>query len=177
MVYSRDSAARPLALLCHVLNEIRTGVFEPDNTRSGRLKSDAKKLGEIELLQLGQEPSNNRSMDSTGADLTGSNPDPQQVKVPVEPQLDEGHVTTESEDSSDDERCIVKPAVSHHHVPIPQKLGMWFNGRTKMFHLAPADRVKILSCGRKITASVTRHTGLIRFDAAKCKQCFRQLKP
>lgn len=176
MVYSRDSAARPLALLCHVLNEIRTGVFEPDNTRSGRLKSDAKKLGEIELLQLGQEPSNNRSMDSTGADLTGSNPDPQQVKVPVEPQLDEGHVTTESEDSSDDERCIVKPAVSHHHVPIPEELGMWFNGRTKMFHLAPADRVKILSCGRKITASVTRHTGLIRFDAAKCKQCFRQLK-
>lgn len=35
LIYSRDGAARPLALLAHVLMEIRSGIFQPDNTRSG----------------------------------------------------------------------------------------------------------------------------------------------
>jgi len=36
LVYSRNSAARPLALLTHVLSEIKLGIFDPDCTRSGR---------------------------------------------------------------------------------------------------------------------------------------------
>ena len=44
MTYSRDSAARPLAILAQVLTEIREGTFDPDCTRSGRLKSGAKPL-------------------------------------------------------------------------------------------------------------------------------------
>ena len=44
MTYSRDSAARPLAILAQVLSEIRDGTFDPDCTRSGRLKSGAKPL-------------------------------------------------------------------------------------------------------------------------------------
>lgn len=39
LVYSRDSIARPLALLSHVSMEIRTGLFEPDNSRRRQGKS------------------------------------------------------------------------------------------------------------------------------------------
>ena len=33
LVYSRDSVARPLALLTHVLTEIKQGTFDPDCTQ------------------------------------------------------------------------------------------------------------------------------------------------
>ena len=50
LTYSRDSLARPLALLSHVLMEIRTGLFEPDNSRSGRLQEGAVFIGQICFL-------------------------------------------------------------------------------------------------------------------------------
>lgn len=34
-VYSRDSLARPLRILCGMLRDIRTGRFRPDEIRSG----------------------------------------------------------------------------------------------------------------------------------------------
>ena len=52
LVYSRDSSARPLALLCHVLGEIRSGVFSPDDTRSGRLKEGAVPLDRVEAFSV-----------------------------------------------------------------------------------------------------------------------------
>ena len=48
LVYSRDSAARPLALLSHVLGEIKQDTFDPDCTRSGRLKANAIPLDQVE---------------------------------------------------------------------------------------------------------------------------------
>lgn len=37
LVYSRDGASRPLRVFCHVLMEIRQNIFNPNDTRSGRL--------------------------------------------------------------------------------------------------------------------------------------------
>ena len=50
MTYSRDSAARPLAILSLVLKEIRDGKFEPDCTRSGRLKPGAASLDHVDIV-------------------------------------------------------------------------------------------------------------------------------
>ena len=55
LTYSRDSIARPLALLSHVLMEIRTGVFEPDNSRSGRLNPGAVSLDKTDFFATGPE--------------------------------------------------------------------------------------------------------------------------
>ena len=52
LVYSRDSAARPLALLSHVLGEIKQGTFDPDCTRSGRLKTNATPLDQVEAFSF-----------------------------------------------------------------------------------------------------------------------------
>ena len=52
LVYSRDSAARPLALLAHVLNKIKQGTFDPDCTRSGRLKANAIPLDQVEAFSF-----------------------------------------------------------------------------------------------------------------------------
>ena len=42
LTYNKDSAARPIASLSHLLQEMRLQIFEPDNTRSGRLEAVAK---------------------------------------------------------------------------------------------------------------------------------------
>ena len=47
--YSRDAASRPLAVMEEVLSLIRTGLFRPDETRSGRFAAGAS-LGQLGKL-------------------------------------------------------------------------------------------------------------------------------
>ena len=99
--------------------------------------------------------------------------------MPQEPSADpeavepEGHVTTDSSSSSGEEFTNWPKVVGHYKVDIPVDKSMWLNSNTKMFHLSHVEHVKILLCGRRITSSFKSHTEPIRFDAAKCRQCFR----
>ena len=43
--YSPDAASRPLRVLEKLLREIRVGIFDPDSSRSGRIKK--RKLEEL----------------------------------------------------------------------------------------------------------------------------------
>ena len=52
LVYSRARAAQLLALLAHVLNETQRGVFDPDCTRSGRLKTAAAPFDQVEAFAV-----------------------------------------------------------------------------------------------------------------------------
>ncbi|CAE7231133.1 unnamed protein product [Symbiodinium sp. CCMP2592] len=56
LVYSRDGAARSLRLLEVMLQEIRSGFYLPDSTRSGRLKGPAR-----EILEHAPLPGENQS--------------------------------------------------------------------------------------------------------------------
>ena len=183
MTYSRDSAARPLALLCQVLHEIRTGQFEPDCTRSGRLKSGAKPLtGEFQDSCAGQDIDRQETVDlvsdghSSDFELVGEQ-NAVVKKEPSESMADgqdlSGHATTDSSDSSGEEISAWAPVVGHYVVDIPSDKSLWANKNTKMFHLSHREHVRVLLCGRRVTASFVRHEDPIRFDAAKCRQCFR----
>ena len=100
-------------------------------------------------------------------------------KVSVENQqpeaenLDQGHVTTDSSDSSEEEQAGVSPVIGHYVISVPEDKASWKNHNSNMFHLSGAEHVKVLICGRRITSSFSRHEGTVRFDSAKCKQCFR----
>ena len=183
MTYSRDSAARPLALLCQVLHEIRTGQFEPDCTRSGRLKSGAKPLtGDFQDSCAGHGIDKTDTVDvvsdghSSEVELVGESI-PDVKKEPFEGMADgqelSGHATTDSSDSSGEEISAWAPVVGHYKVDIPADKRLWANKNSKMFHLSHSDHVRVLLCGRRVTASFARHEDPIRFDAAKCRQCFR----
>ena len=67
LVYSRDAVARPLALLSHVLKEIREGIFEPDNTRSGRLKPGAESLDKVGTEPI--PPQESQASEQCGAEF------------------------------------------------------------------------------------------------------------
>jgi len=180
LVYSRDSAARPLALLSHVLGEIRQGIFEPDCTRSGRLKEGAVSLDKVEAFAFRADESDqtvdfvSESKDTEEA----SEASWQKVGEPAhsaqgsEP-LDAGHVTTDSSDSSAEEFVERTPVVGHYTIDVPDNKALWLNQNSRMFHLAFEDHVKVLLCGRRITMGFKKHRGSVRYDSAKCKQCFR----
>ena len=181
MTYSRDSAARPLAILAQVLSEIREGIFDPDCTRSGRLKSGAKPLDsswtasapDSSEVQTGEKPGVEEfSLEGNVVSLE-SQPVLQEQSVECAVDVDEGHVTTDSSCSSGDEISAWAPVVGHCKVDIPDNKRVWLNSNTKMFHLSHAEHVKILLCGRRVSNSFKSHLEPIRFDAAKCRQCFR----
>ena len=94
------------------------------------------------------------------------------VESAGQPELD-GHLTTDSSDSSDNEMASWAPVVGHYHVEIPDDKQLWLNVHTKMYHLSHHDHERVLLCSRRISANFKRHTGPVRFDAAKCRQCFR----
>ena len=182
MTYSRDSAARPLALLTRVLREIREGVFEPDNTRSGRLRPGTGPLDRDDFVGM-EPPSDSVHVLSESATVDGrSELDAQSKSFQSVPVLEsdgagpselEGHLTTDSSDSSGDEMASWAPVVGHYHVEIPDDKQLWLNVHTKMFHLSHKEHERTLLCSRRISANFKRHTDHIRFDSAKCRQCFR----
>ena len=183
LTYSRDAAARPLALLSHVLMEIRTGIFQPDNTRGGRVRADAVPLDRVQFFadQLEQpaevvesEPESNLAVESMQSeDKSWHKISEISLDAPVEVS-DDGHVTTDSSDSSEGEAAWA-PVVGHYTITVPDSKSLWRNQNSKMYHLSEAEHFRVLLCGRRIGTTFQRHEGKVRYDSAKCKQCFRLL--
>lgn len=106
LAYSRDGASRPLAVLMKVLKEIRLGMFDPNDTRSGRL------LGKLDDSNTCEPDSDavfveeNVAIDDPAQDLLE-----QDVKAKEVHDQDclSDHATTCSESESDPE-SVVKPA-------------------------------------------------------------------
>jgi hypothetical protein len=182
LVYSRDAVARPLAVLSHVLKEIREGIFEPDNTRSGRLKPGAESLDRVGVEpvapretqaagQCGAEALSEQNVGSHGSQPVQMSAD--QNEPALDSAEDEGHVTTDSSDCSEGGRQAWGPVVGHYVIDLPQDKRLWQNCNSKMFHLSHEEHVRVLLCGRRISGSFARHDGAVRFDSAKCKLCFR----
>ena len=179
LVYSRDSAARPLALLKHVLDEIKRGVFDPDCTRSGRLKTGAIPLNQVEscafntgVQKFQSEPQVDQQVDlrSEGSWQDGQFEKPNASGAELS---EAGHITTDSSDSSENEGPSFAPVIGHYLIDVPDDKALWQNSNSRMFHLSGAEHVKVLLCGRRITTGFKRHKGEVRYDSAKCKQCFR----
>ena len=119
LVYSRDSAARPLALLSHVLGEIKQGTFDPDCTRSGRLKTNATPLDQVEAFsfkpnvqQFHQTETQEQNVEKLSAG-TGQKVPATSSTEPGAGELEQGHVTMDSSDSSEGEGQTLSPVVGH----------------------------------------------------------------
>ena len=191
LTYSRDSAARPLALLENMLREIREGIFEPDATRSGRLKPGAKPLDPFhaellsDLENVEREPAlgvRSQAMPHAVIQEIPENPGASNLEPRIELQerpkeadseANPGHVTTSSSDSDSELAPRLSPVVGHYQIGIPDDKRLWWNQNSKMFHLAFEEHTRTLLCGRKISSGIREHSGPVRFDSAKCKLCFR----
>ena len=177
LVYSRDSVARPLAVLAHVLDA--RGAFLTLTVQGVGGSKRATSLDKVEAFAFQpQKVSQQSSVESECQDVENMSEQSWQKvtgesqPLPEAEQMDLGHVTADSSNSSE-EQDSRSPVVGHYVISVPEDKALWKNLNSKMFHLSSVDHVKVLLCGRRITSSFHRHEGSVRFDSAKCKQCFR----
>ena len=189
--YSRDAMARPLAQLSAMLLEIRTGCFDPDATRSGRILKPCEVThpegtfapgADFEGPGATQQPSSGVSsfvlVDDTvepaleQAEVVESERSPAmplQAAVAGEPEEQQGSSSSSGEESED-----VVPAKS---VVVPRPVAppgteMVRHVKLRTVHLAFEGFKRILVCGRAIGPD-HEFNPEVRWDFAKCKQCFK----
>eukprot|EP00435_Cladocopium_sp_Y103_P072049 s158_g39.t1 len=166
LVYSRDGASRPLRVLESLLKEVRLKVFNPNDTRSGRLSKlpeiytenlDSVSIGSFEKVS----PVNSESFQKT---------DDQPVCASDEPVLSD-HATTGTDTESDAE-TTVRPKVSYKDIEAPEGTVLHQHVKLKTLQLMKVENRVVFLCGRKTShmykLAAVRHP----FDTPKCRQCF-----
>ena len=173
LCYSRDGAARPLRVLEQILREVREKVFNPDDTRSGRLRV-VQSLGS-DMLQAASE----NVIDSfevvsplQTAVETVEKPDGNEIDANSPEASVSDHATTGSETESDVD-TTVRPKVSYKDIQAPDGTVLHQHAKLKTLHLMKSENRLVFLCGRKTNSSYKTAEGRHAFDTPKCRQCFR----
>ena len=93
--YSRDAASRPLRVLERVLREIRVGTFDPDSSRSGRIKK--RKL---------EDPNSGDVVVPSADTVSKPTDDSKDADVSSDGTEAESHVTTDSSSDTEPETSV-----------------------------------------------------------------------
>ena len=167
--YSRDELSTPLRKLAEVLSAIRSGVFNPDSTRSGYFQ------GEMTSGTSGQGPSTLPA--SSGAE--------ELVQPPIgekEPALEE--VCSSSSSSSSEESCkedeLTMPGLdglSKQELSTVTKSEqandkLYKHKRWLTLHWGHCEQPRKLACGRQRNEAYDRMATWPEFPLPKCKNCF-----
>ena len=166
--YSRDAASRPLRVLERVLREIRVGTFDPDSSRSGRIKKrelDDPNFGDVVVPSA--DNSSKPIDDTKDADISSDGETGA-----------ESHVTTDSSSDTEPE-TTVKPKDVQRTINAPRGTELWVHSKLRTRHLTFEGYTKTFVCGRTVGAFHERSEPVSEFDAPICRQCFnsKQLDP
>ena len=173
LCYSRDGAARPLRVLEQILREIREKVFNPDDTRSGRLRTSESLVSDVHQ--------------AAAADVSESfevvSPLPPVVEtveksegIETDVNLDEASVSDHATTGSDTESDVdttVRPKVSFKDIQAPDGTVLHQHAKFKTLHLMKSDNRVVFWCGRKTNSNFRIAAERHAFDTPKCRQCFR----
>ena len=166
--YSRDAASRPLRVLERVLREIRVGTFDPDSSRSGRIKK--RKLDDPNFGDVVVPSADNSSKpieDTKDGDISSDGETGA-----------ESHVTTDSSSDTEPE-TTVKPKDVQRTINAPRGTELWVHSKLRTRHLTFEGYTKTFVCGRTVGVFHERSEPVSEFDAPICRQCFnsKQLNP
>ena len=156
MVYSRDGAAASIMVLEKLIKEIQNGTFDPDDTRSGRVKAVAQPLG-----------------------LAGES-DVVHVKDEVE-VIDISDGSSSQSDSSSTSSEEERPKVIKNQPVIqpkaaPEGFVMWQHKKLKTLHLMCVDNFRVFACGRMAGPLHEELSVAPQFDTPICGLCFSKAK-
>ena len=169
LVYSRDGASRPLRVLESMLKEIREKVFNPNDTRSGRLRG-LPSLSTEGLLSQSTE----HDASAVAKPPMDAHAEPDTVKTEVrdvEEFTVSEHATTGSATDSGVE-TTVRPKVSFRDITAPEGTVLHQHCKWKTLHIMKAENRVVFLCGRK-TGSMYKVAQMRHaFDTPKCRQCF-----
>ena len=190
VTYSRDALAGPMAKFCKVLSDIRTGLFVPDVSRSGRFVHITKKAKQSdsaeEFIQIDTDPYGGaQDCKSKGADAWQFVPEylpefaaGEEEDIPEVPPAESGSSSSSSSSSDSDmdqqaeevfDRPVSKERVCtfgdmKDKVPYLHKLSGFLHCRLN------ADSKS--KCGRILTQSYKRTEWDSVAGSVNCVQCF-----
>ena len=156
LLYSRDAAAMPIRALCKCIEDIRTGVFEPDNTRSGYFPEEP--VGQAAAA----DSPDTLDSDSDPSDSEDSQDDEEAYS---------GHASTEA--------AVDHVVGSWHELATPEEAGLedaapvFRNKYTRYIHVASDESGSKFRCGRDINTKYVQLPERPKFMSPQCSQCFR----
>ena len=167
--YSRDEQASPLRLLVDVIDQVRSGVFLPDNTRSGYFTSQGNTSSSFMLPTAKSLPKPVQDvlhMSSSSSDSSSSS-------------RSEASVSSGSVDFSDDER-LMKASGDSSQMSAKKRKGSASSSHTayaihirwKTLHVLSNRTDDKLSCGRSTNPMYKIFSALPSFEYVKCQICF-----
>ena len=133
------------------MNEVASGAFKPDSTRSGRLR-EVQSSNTVNVIKIEDE-------------------DDGQSDKSFPEELSDGHITTSSS-SEDDSREVVMPAQHWRDIEPRNGTDMWQHVKLRTIHLSLAGYKNVLLCGRVVGERYQQCGARQRFDVPKCKSCF-----
>jgi len=165
--YSRDEMSGPLREMDRVLDAIRRGTFEPDNTRSGRFVKDDSAPQALDSLLPSAATSVRSAAQSVSESSTSSSDSSSASEV----------VDTDDAASNDDDKTIavsedMSPGVSFTDVPpeLPE-FGVTRNLSNGVMH-GNRDS-KLLLCGRPLPKNHLALDAWPKRPWPLCRDCFR----
>ena len=186
LTYSRDGMARPLQILGNMLEEIRKGLYFPDNTRSGRLVTQsAKQKPSITVEQVDEQVVKVESSDEEAeldawqllGDASRSEPLPAVIPESCEDEINDACTETSSSDVSEPEEDtsgFQKTGNRTFEPPVaPPGYTMWQHTKSKILHLEDYRTPNVFECGRRPGAFHTKDGLRPRWDTGICWRCFK----
>ena len=151
MVYSRDGAAASILILEKLISEIAHGLFDPDETRSGRIVEHADSLppsGAPVVIEVKDDPEvvEDSDQDDSGGSSSTSSEEPRPETVKHSP--------------------VYQPARA------PPGFHLWQHKKLKTLHLMSEQNRKVFECGRMAGPLHAKLEVAPQFDTPLCSSCF-----
>ena len=167
LVYSRDAQARPLRFYSKMLHAIRSGTFDPDLTRSGRVfKRPSTVLG--------------ASKDVQNVD---AGPPPESDDIEEEhSEADQSSGSSSSDESDSDVReavaqVSVRTGLNEHDFEEARTQGKFYvHTFSKLLHLLPHNSLNKLNCSVKISRFFAKVSPRDACSLMPCKNCFTKFR-
>lgn len=162
LTYSRDGAAASLISLEQMLNEIKVGLFLPDETRSGRIRTQLPALPSSVV-----EVKDEEAVPTSGGDVLEETDDT--AETSDESSSDESSEEDDYEPHGDGSRIFKAPEA-------PSGFTLWQHSKSKILHLMAKGNTRVFSCGR---LAGDYHVGsgfTTRYDTPICGMCFTKAK-
>ena len=162
LTYSRDGAAASLMALEHMLCEIKTGVYFPDETRSGRLKARPERVDSV-VIEIKDEAVHSEKIDSVVQEVPDSETSGDS-STDSEPEEDAGY-----EPRGYDPAVFCAPET-------PNGFVMWQHSKSRVLHLMEEGYTRVFVCNRMAGEFHTNENLKPRYDTPICNLCFTRAR-
>ena len=171
MTYSRDAATASIMAVQKLIDEIKSGVFAPDDTRSGRLIDQDKNLHN-DVIVVKDEDDWRQPIEIKDDPLL-----PVDLEAVHEIQFDSDDFADSSSSSSsqsgDDRELFRQPSDARfRRVEAPPGFVLWQHRKIHTLHLMDVGNVKVFECGRSVGPNHTKIGVTNTYDTPICKLCF-----